>query len=299
MQGNRIYMVLCLALFMGLTLVSAEWKDVFGPPHDVTLAEILENPTAWLDIPVRMQVRFSRFGKIYNPFFTRFSEDSHLNFAAWAIQTHIWTKEGFGNQHPFFYVRKDNAELKGFLRLNTFDTISIYAKVMSIFDNKPSFEVVWMCHLPGDLNIYNLRLLNRATDAFNTRKFPQAEAGFMEILTTDPPHDIRVMIHKTIAKIHMYEHKDCEAAMIELEKAIAITPQDGELKSLYKICQHYLVHGGTPPVPQDMGPDQKAVVPSKLEGKEAATLKPKEPVAPKAEEESDAVEDEDSEDNSN
>lgn len=275
MQNSRKYLcLLALCLVLG-TVVSAEWRDRFGPPRETTLSEILSAPDMWLDIPVKIHLRFARLEQVYNPFFTEFSRESHINFMAWDVQTPIWEKEGFHKAYPYFYVPKDNPELRTFLRLQTFDSISIYGKISGIFRGQPYIKVIWVCRLPGELNIYNLRLINKAMIAFKKKDFAGAITYFEAVQTTNPPYDIRAMIHKTIAKIHMYEYQDFMKAEMELDKAEDFIANDPELASLYDLCAKYTQQGGLPPGvrpdPSDIGPNEVGKIPQDAKAQPAPT----------------------------
>jgi hypothetical protein len=268
MQGirglKRGLLILLLAQCWILSpFAAADWRDQFGPPKLVYLSDLLKHPSAWLDTPVRLHVRFSRPSSVYNPFFTQFSRDEHFNFAIWDIQTPIWNEDGFNNDYPYIYVSKRNPEFKSFLKLRTFDTVCIMGKVVSIFDERPYIEAVWVCHLPGYLDVYNLRMLHQAMKSLGARDFQNAVATFQKIFPTNPPSDIQAMMYKTMAKIHMYENRNFASALAELDKGKLIAPADQELLTLHRQCFHYLQFGGQEPRPGDATTHGDIVVPSK------------------------------------
>lgn len=249
---KKLYSVLIIGLLLFTYTAQADWQDRFTPARLVPLSEILNSPQAWLDIPVRIPIRFSRIGTCYNHFFTQFNNEQYINFAAWDIQTHIWNPDGFANDYPFFYIEKDNPEVKTFLKLRPFDTICVLAKVTSIFRNKPFIRIVWLCHLEGRLHIDNLRLLHLGMKQFRQRNFEQAIGVFNQVFPTNPPVDISLMLHKTIAKIYMYEKKQYDMAIQELEKARcdSQSAKDIELNELYDRCTYYIEHpNSAPPAP--------------------------------------------------
>lgn len=261
MQGNLVARTL-LYVFLLLPCAGnlcAEWEDRFGPPVEVPFSAILENPETWIDVPVRFQVRFSRLSTVYTPFFTKFSSDQYINFRAWDIQTPIWTKEGFENEYPYFYVSKYHPEYKAFLRYQKFETLTVYAVPMGLFGGRPYFHISWACRLPGHLDIYNLKMLNRGMGAYQKRDFANATAIFDQISKTNPPADIAVMLYRNTAKIHMYEQRDYTGALVQLAKAEEINPNDSETQTLKYLCDQYLVQKNLPELsPRDLEPDRSA-----------------------------------------
>lgn len=246
---KKLWGILCLLAVLLASPVYAEWTDRFTPPHVAYLSDILKNPQAWQDIPVRIPVRFNHVGNIYTPFFTQFNSEQYINFSAWDVQTHVWDKEGFANDYAYFYIEKDVPELKSFLKLKTFDTISVLAKVSGIFRQKPAIRITWFCRIPGTLDMDNLRLMYKGMSAFRSRKFDEAVTTFRKVLPTNPPQDVQTMLHKLIAKIYIYEKKNYGQALEELNKALEINPKDDETVELHQKCSYYLQVGGTPLVP--------------------------------------------------
>lgn len=61
---------LFIALFVVITssFTWSDWEDRKGPPPTVYLSQLLENPESWLDIPVKIPLRFSDIRQIYTPF---------------------------------------------------------------------------------------------------------------------------------------------------------------------------------------------------------------------------------------
>jgi len=249
MSNRKLYCVVILSILMLSVSTQAEWNDRFTPAKITYLSDILNSPQCWLDVPVRIPLRFSRIGNIYNPFFTQFNSEQYINFAAWDIQAPIWNQDGFNNDYPHFYFEKDNPEAKTFMKLNTFDTVCVLAKATSIFRQKPYFRVVWVCSMGGNLNVDNLRVLYQGMKSLKQRNFDQAMKSFQVVLTTNPPVDIGLMLHKTIAKIYIYEKKQFAEALQELTNAQQKyeNTQDQELKELMDRCAFYMEHGGTPP----------------------------------------------------
>ncbi|WP_372370379.1 hypothetical protein [Candidatus Uabimicrobium sp. HlEnr_7] len=250
---------ICIALITFILSVSAvcDWEDRKGAPPVVYLSQIMENPESWLDVPVRIPLRFSSIRDIYTAYFTAFDRDRHLNFSAWDIHTHVWQKKGFLNDYPFFYVEKDAKEFKAFLRLKKFDTIAVMGKVVSIFRGKPYFKIVWVCKQSGNLNVHNLTLLNRASAAYENRMFDDAVSHYDQVAKTNPPTDIQAMTHKVRANIFLYHKKNYQAAMSELTQGLELAKSDPQLVEMYSQCDYYLKHGGAEPQPMVVNAEQE------------------------------------------
>ena len=250
-KSKTCLFLIVICIFLSFQ-TQADWKDRFAPAKVVTLSQVKENPATWLNIPVRMTLRFNRVGNIYNPFFTLFTSAHYINFSAWGTEEHIWKKKVFYKPYSFFYIHKENPEYKTFLRIKPFETVCILAKPIGLFRGKPYLRVVWICRMPGNLGVYNLRMLNLGMKAFEERKFTEAETHFQQVLHTNPPADIRVMLYKVIAKILMYDKKNIQAALVELKKARKISPRDYEVRQLMKDCRYYLKNrgkGASMPIP--------------------------------------------------
>lgn len=259
--------IICIALITFILSVSVvcDWEDRKGAPPVVYLSQILENPESWLDVPVRIPLRYSGPRDIFTAYFTAFDRDRHHNFSAWDIHTHIWQKKGFVNDYPFFYVEKDAKEFRAFLRLRKFDTIAVMGKIVSIFRGKPYFKIVWVCKQSGYLNVHNLTLLNRASNAYQNRSFDDAISFYSQVEKTNPPTDIVAMIHKVKANIFLYHKNNYSAAMSELNRGLELANQDPQMLEMYTQCDYYLKHGGNPPQPvminfepKDYFPEEKS-----------------------------------------
>ncbi|NUM34192.1 MAG: hypothetical protein HUU50_06595 [Candidatus Brocadiae bacterium] len=229
-----------LALFWLINIgIFADWTDRFAIAREVSLSELLEKPEAWLGVPVRIPIRFFEPSDVYVPYRTRFSPDSFWNFSAWDIQSHIWDPTGFEKTYPYFYVEKDNPEFKFFQKLETFKTICILAQIEGIFAGKPFIRVVWASAMPGNLHINNLKLLHKGLKLYKQRNFREAMGLFQKVFDSNPPEDIKVMLHKAIAKYYIYEKKSYYSAIEELKKAHSINPTDVELEELAYLCHLY------------------------------------------------------------
>ena len=277
-----------LALTFALFAFQPQAEETPVTPQLVYLSDILKNPSHWLGIPVRVPLRFSRLSNVYTPFFTQFAEEQYINFSAWDVRTPIWDKEAFSTDYPFFYVEKDNLELKSFFKLKAFDTISVVGKVTSLFRQKPYFRITWVCRIPGTIDVDTLRTLNKGMKAFNNKKFDETITILSKLLpgeeeaesTYFPPHDIQMMIHKLIAKIHMYEKKDFQGALVQLDKALLVNPKDYEANELRMKCDLCLQGKIDPPLPSyfEEGDKKPVAKPeeSKTETKEVKPVVPAE-----------------------
>jgi len=230
----------CMTIFLLFSQVYAEWQDRLGPAKQVNLNEILRHPETWMNVPVEIPVRFAWLSDVYIPFRTHFSQDRFVNFAAWDIQEPIWEQQGFNNPHFYFYVEKDNPELKSFLKLQTFDTVCLLGKIEGMFAGKPFIRIVWCCRLPGSLDEIKLKAIRTSLTLYRQRRFDEALNIFEQILTSKPPQDIESMLRKGIAQVYMNERNSFEYAFVELKKAEEATPQDPEVQSLLLECTQKL-----------------------------------------------------------
>jgi len=239
MNRNLLILLVCMATIF-VSFNYAEWKDRFSPAKQVSLGDVIDKPETWFNVPIEIPVRFAWLSDIYVPYRTKFSQDRFVNFTAWDVQEQIWESQGFNRTHPYFYMEKDNPELQAVLKLKTFDTVCLLAKVEGVFGGKPFIRVVWAYKTPGELNIINLRMINQALKFYQQRQFDEALDLFSTILKTHPPHDIQTMVHKAIARIYIYEKRTYEYAFFELKKAQLLSPHDAEVAEIFAECRFFL-----------------------------------------------------------
>ncbi len=236
--------IICVVIALLLPLVQGDWKDKFGGHQVVYLHEIQKNPESWLGVPVKIPLRFQSVRAVFNPFFTPFNKEEYINFSAWDVKTPVWTKNGFFNDYPFFYVKKDNSELQSFLRYNRFETITVLAQVEGLFKGRPYIRVVWACEMPGQLNVHNLTLMNRAMTSFSNREFDRSLTFLEQFVNTNPPEDLESFVYKTRAQIYLYETRSYGQALAQVNQGLKITQNDSELKRLYRQAKYHIKHGG-------------------------------------------------------
>lgn len=243
MPSKKHFLLLIIAIFC-VAPVYADWADRFDGHKLVYLSEILENPESWREIPVRIPLRFQAIRDTFNPFFTAFGKDEYMNFSAWDLHSKIWTRKGFRDDYPFFYMSKHTIELQSLHKLKTFDTVMVLANVSGIFKGRPYFRIVWIKKLPGELGVNNLSMLHSGFAAYEKRQFDKAMSIFAKAFATNPPRDIKALLHKATAKIYLYGKYSYQDALDETTKGLLLTKADPELLYMLKQCRYHLKHGG-------------------------------------------------------
>lgn len=267
-QWNKnwiLWIGLIVIIFIQVPSIYGQVPPLTEVPQVVSLSELMSKPEMWLNVPVKMIVRFAWLSDVYIPFRSPFNNEQFINFSAWDIQTHIWDRDGFDNSHSFFYMEKDNKCLKTFMKLKTFETVCLIGKVECVFAGKPFIRIVWGCPMNGHLGLENLKMMHKSMNSFNARKFDEAITGFQKIILTNPPEDIQLMLYKTTAKIYMYEKKSYDQAMKELEKVKELNANDTEVEYLIQQCMNGIQ--GITPIPivnrsvkKDIAPKTKQAV---------------------------------------
>ena len=96
-RGGVVVALLLGTLALVASPAKGSWWDSLETPKEVSLGKVLDNPDSFLGVPVEFTVQFHETTKFYNPFFTRFTPDRYVNFAAWADEAALWMAEGKGN----------------------------------------------------------------------------------------------------------------------------------------------------------------------------------------------------------
>lgn len=129
-------------------------------------------------------------------------------------------------------------------------------KVSSIFKGKPYFQIVWVCKQEGDLNIENLRLLNKGSKAFQEGRFDESMEHFVTMYHTGPPEDIKALVHKNMAQIYLYEKKDYKLALAQIRQGLKRAKNDAHLLMMRDQCENFMKNGGAEPQPIILSKEQ-------------------------------------------
>ncbi|MFG0316543.1 MAG: hypothetical protein ACF8XB_04660, partial [Planctomycetota bacterium JB042] len=108
-----------------------------------SLTKIQEQPQAFYKSRVRFEARFDKFGEIHQPFFTIFDSRTHVNFAAWDVETDLRTADGYADVCKLLYLdRRRGDEAEALFDMHKFQRFECVGVVQSIFGGQAFIEVL-------------------------------------------------------------------------------------------------------------------------------------------------------------
>jgi tetratricopeptide (TPR) repeat protein len=211
------------------TLYSPETRRAEMQP--ISLKEMQRNPSAFLNVYVRVAVRFNRIetGNIFVPEFTLFDPEDYLNFSVWDVSADLWLENEMKKDCPFFFVAKSSEAAQDLLRLGRFDIIEVFGEVKSLFEGRPWFEIV-RCELKAksDLTSTLFSHIRLVEDMFEKGVYDLAIAEIDRIFLYEISDEVKGMLYKrrgeSLLRIHKYAESEATFA-----NAMEIRPQDGQI----------------------------------------------------------------------
>jgi len=192
-------------------LYSKDTKLIHRKP--ISLAELQGNPRAYLNLPIKLRVRFHRVEKgLFVPEFTPFTPEYHINFSAWDANSQLWDEETMKVDYPLLFVEKDEMTAQDLIRLNKFDIIEIYGEVVSLFKNKPWFQVtrIWL-EKKSPLTNTLFSHIRLAEDMFEKGLFDLCVGELDRILNYELSSDLAAMLNKRKGQSLLNQSKYTEA----------------------------------------------------------------------------------------
>jgi len=132
-RGIAVLALLIGAVTMIASPAQASWWDSLGKDKTVSLAKILDDPDAFKAVSVDFVIQFHETTGFFNPFFTRFTPERYVNFAAWGEGQALWMPEDFAESHPLFFVEKQTPMSKAILHAAPFTRFRCTGRVESTF----------------------------------------------------------------------------------------------------------------------------------------------------------------------
>ncbi len=108
----------------------------------IPLKRVLNNPSNYLNVYVRVWCRFHREESLETPEYTPFNREKYMNFSVWDADSRLWVEEERMNDLPFLFAPKDDKLVYEVARLQKYDTILVYGLVRTVFLGKPWIEVI-------------------------------------------------------------------------------------------------------------------------------------------------------------
>lgn len=199
-------------------------------PRMVTLGDLMKAPEAYRGIHVRLTIAFSDLGKLENPFFTRFTTNNYMNFAAWDDSQAIWQKDEFLKSYPLLFARRTTPVCDDFADAKRFDRFAVEAVVQDTFRGKPWIEVLSARKEEASLSHGALRHLHHAHQQSDRGNYSLAQGEVNRALNAPLPNHHRVSALALAARI---EEKlgDVAGARARWDEALCIDPENKTARS--------------------------------------------------------------------
>ncbi len=200
-------------------------------PH--TLTSVRKNPESYRDLPVQMEIQFHELRHAKNPFFTRFSADGYLSFAAWGGEQSLWHREDYLNDHPLFFVDRGAPMRRTLLEAKIYDRIRVTAVVRDVFKGVPYLEVTKAEIVDSRLTEATIVAAARAEQAAQEGETASALSFYEQALRGKIPDESKAQLHLDIAQVHLMR-ADKAAALAQIEAARQIRPDDGSFSVMHE-----------------------------------------------------------------
>ncbi len=180
----------------------------------IPLKNILENAKHYYNSYVTLKCRFHRLEEdLTIPEFTPFNSSVHLAFSVWDISANLWNRDEMTSDYPMFFVERGTDESQKLLRAKRFDVVLIYARVETLFDSRPWFNVSDIRFLEKNaLNITLFTHIKLAEDMADKGQHDLAVEELRRTLQYDANDELRSMLFKRLGKSLMAIGKYAEAS---------------------------------------------------------------------------------------
>jgi hypothetical protein len=224
-------------LLVGLLALMADraagsWWETFAEPKQVTLAKVLEDPSAFLGVPVEMTIQFHETTKFFNPFFTRFTPERYVNFAAWGDEAALWMPEDFAASHPLFFVNKGGPDAQKVLGLAPFTRLRVTALTLSTFKGQAWIEILKIKVERKALSRTSLGHIITGDKFAQQDRYNAAIQEYLKAWNADDlPGPARASVAGRLGRAY-YETRQVQQARDYLSEAVRLDPEDTESKEL-------------------------------------------------------------------
>jgi len=231
------------------------WWDLLGKKETVSLTKVLEDPEAFKAVEVEFVIQFHETTGFFNPFFTRFTPERYVNFAAWGDGQALWMPEDFAASHPLFFVEKGTPMAKAILHAAPFTRFRVTGRVESTFMDRAWIAIT-------ELEEEGTSLTNTALGhiiagdkfAAEDRHNAAIQHYLKAYADKNLPEPARAAVAARLGRSYVEVSKPLEAQKY-LQDAVKLDPKDEASKELLDKVGARIAGtpGGTAPEPR-MGP---------------------------------------------
>ncbi len=205
------------------------WFSRAGDKKDVTLNDVLKTPREYVDVEVKFKVYFDAAGRNFNPYFTRFNEETWGNFSAYPIDARLYDKRDFPRPYPFFFASKMDKTWKKVKDVDHLRVIEITGVVRDVFQGQPWIEVVDWSGSGGGLSEDDIRDVIRADANYVAGNYKDAARLYERADSSSLPGTVRADLQRRLgdAYYHAGEYGDAQDAY---ETGLRYAPESAVLK---------------------------------------------------------------------
>lgn len=173
--GTAMRTALFVSFLMGASALPAQDSDL-RVAVDTTLSQVRSDAEAYKSVQVKFTIQFASLGKIYNPFFTKFTPSEYTNFYAWPDEQPIWRQKDYHDVFGMLFLSKSHDKLEQLYRLRAYQRVAVTGVVRNTFQSIPWIEVTDFHLLPGQLDTPVLAHLYRGEKFMEQRAWQRAVA---------------------------------------------------------------------------------------------------------------------------
>jgi hypothetical protein len=174
--GTAMRTALFVSFLMGVSALPAQESEEMGVAVDTTLTQVRGDAEAYKSVKVKFTIQFASLGKIYNPFFTKFTPSEYTNFYAWPDEQPIWRLKDYHDVFGMLFLSKSSDKLDQLYKLRSYQRVAVTGIVRNTFQSIPWIEVTDFHVLPGQLETPVLTHLYRGEKFMEQRAWQRAVA---------------------------------------------------------------------------------------------------------------------------
>lgn len=193
-----------------------------------SLADVAARPEAYRSLPVQMDIQFHETRKGGNPFFTRFTEENYLCFAAWSGESALWKREDYERSHPFLFVDRKSPDLRVLLEAKIYNRIRVTAIVRDVFKGIAYIEVSKAQILDQAVTEATIIHGAKAQKLAHEGDTAGALAEYDRAMRGDIPETAKAQLYIDMAQVFL-QRSERDRATAQLENAKKLRPNDASL----------------------------------------------------------------------
>jgi hypothetical protein len=225
-SSTRFLAGFAVAALAGLARAEDDDKNARIP---VTLTEVRAFPETYTRVPFDVALLYHGPREIYNPFYTVFEPSAFLNFAAWPADARVYTRDGFADDYPLFYVDRKNGELqRAVVAMRPFTWFDARCIVRSTAQGRAWIEVLAVTKVGPVMDPGDLRHLVRANVLSANGEFERALLEFELAQLVGAPKSFVARCRGEEGRVALAANQPERAAMA-LQQAFQWFPEDKQI----------------------------------------------------------------------